>query len=71
MHLLVSLSNNTAISRLYIQVLLYPTEWSAVMLMISWTLNEQSDYECNLQEVLFTLFVHGGEILRSPIDVVY
>lgn len=53
------------------QVLLYPTEWSAVMLMISWTLNEQSDYECNLQEVLFTLFVHGGEILRSPIDVVY
>lgn len=41
------------------------------MLMISWTLNEQSDYECYLQEVLFTLFVYGGEILRSPIDVVY
>lgn len=42
------------------------------MFMISWPLNEQSDYESNLQAVfLFTLFVYGGEILRSPINVVY
>lgn len=56
----------------YTQVLLYLIYWSAVMFMISWPLNEQSDYESNLQAVfLFTLFVYGGEILRSPINVVY
>lgn len=42
------------------------------MFMISWPLNEQSDYKSNFQAVfLFTLFVYGGEILRSPINVVY